>query len=177
MMIPTTTQATATDPLVVAIVSVSLTLIVGVVVGLTTALLTRKGEHAKWLRERRYEAYVAFMIDMDTVTTLIGTKPTVANVFKLIARVERHIEKASAAFEAVSLLGPREVNAAGQKWVWSVNAYEETKAAPEKTALSAARWQFLIVAGRILESKNVTTVPMTRPSAAPGSAVAPVSTQ
>ena len=57
MMLPTA-QANETDPLVVAVVSVSLTLIVGLAVGLVSALLARKGEHSKWVREQRYEAYV-----------------------------------------------------------------------------------------------------------------------
>lgn len=175
MIIPATAQATGTDPLLVAIVSVSLTLVVGVVVGLITAVMARKGEHAKWMRERRYEAYMGFMIDMDTMTTLIGTKPTIENVTRVKARIESLSEKSSASFEAVSLLGPRKVNAAGQRWIWSATAYSKTQSAPEMTALSAARWQFLIVAGKVLKSKNVTAVPMARPSTAPGSAVAPVS--
>jgi hypothetical protein len=112
-----TPQATSeTDPLVVAIVTVILTLLVGLVVGLVTALLTRKGEHAKWLREQRYEGYVAVMIDMSTFTALLETKQTLVNVTTTKARVHAYTENASTAFEAVSLLGPRTVNGAGQHW-------------------------------------------------------------
>jgi len=152
-----------TDPLVVAIVSVFLTLVVGVV----TASLARKGEHAKWLREQRYEAYVAFMIDMSTVTSLLDTELSLANVTKVKSRADAYTEKASASFEAVSLLGPRKVNAAGQQWVWAANAYARTKTTRDQTALSKTRWRFLVVAGKVLNSNNVSTEAMTRPGAAP----------
>lgn len=155
-------------------VTVTLTLVVGLVVGLVTASLTRKGEHAKWLREQRYEAYVALMVDMSTFTALIETKQTLANVTRTKARVHAYIESASEAFEAVSLLGPREVNTAGQQWVWAAKSYAETKTPLGKSALANARWQFLIVAGEYLNSQNVTMEPMTEPSAAPRSAVAPM---
>lgn len=159
MMLPRS-QISDTDPLVVAIVSVSLTLIVGLAVGLVTALLARKGEHAKWMREQRYEAYVAFMIDMSGMTALIETTPTLRNGFKLLARVEALTEKSRAAFEAVSLLGPREVNGAGQRWLWAAAAFAKSKTAEDKTALSDARWRFLITAGEILKSRNVAAEPI-----------------
>jgi len=158
-------QTAPTDPLVVAVVSVSLTLLAGLSVGLLTALLARRGEHAKWLRERRDEGYVAFMVDMSTMTTLINTKPSAENASKIMARIEDHSERASAAFEAVSLLGPRRVNAAGQKGVWAASEYATSKADVEESALSAARWQFLIVAGKVLKSKNVTAEPPDKSSA------------
>src|SRR5690554_2929616 len=165
-MMLSTTQFSETDPLVVAIVSVSLTLIVGLAVGLVTALLTRKGEHAKWLREQRYEAYVAFMIDMSAMTALIDTTPTLWNAFKLMARVEAITEKSRAAFEAVSLLGPREVNSAGQRWRWAAAEFAKSKTITNKAILSDARWQFLIAAGEVLKSRNVTAVPMANPDGA-----------
>jgi hypothetical protein len=168
MTLATTQAASATDLLVVALVTVITTLIVGVV----TALLTRKGEHAKWLREQRYEAYVAFMIDMSTLTALLETKQTLANATNTRARVHAYTENASAAFEAVSLLGPRKVNAAGQRWVWAAKSYAENKTPLGKSSLAKARWQFLIVAGEILDSQNVTREPMTQRSAPPRSAMA-----
>lgn len=168
MMLVTTQAVAGTDPLFVAIVSVSLTLLVGVV----TALLARNGEHAKWLREQRYEAYVAFMIDMSTLAALIQTELSLTNASKVKARADAYTEKASAAFEAVSLLGPRKVNAAGQQWVWAANAYASTKTTADQAAFSHARWQFLAVAGKVLKSKNVRTEPIARPSAATGSSVA-----
>jgi hypothetical protein len=170
MMLMTPTPAADTDPLVVAVVSVALTL----VVGLVTALLARRGEHAKWVRERRYDAYQAFMIDMAAMSTLIEMKPSVANALKSKARIDAYVERASAAYEAVSLLGPREVNAAGQRWVWSAVAYAKNKSESEKDAFAAARWQFLIVAGRILNSKNVPAVPMVQPGVATSAIEAPV---
>lgn len=166
MTLATTQATTETDPLVVAIVTVILTLIVGLVVGVVTALLTRKSEHAKWLREQRYEAYVAFMIDMSTFTALLETKQTLANVASTKARVHAYIENASAAFEAVSLLGPRRVNAAGQQWVWAARSYAGNKTPLAKDALANARWQFLVVAGEYLNSQNVMMEPMTEPNAA-----------
>jgi hypothetical protein len=166
LLIPTPTAET--DPLTVAVVSVALTV---VVVGVT-ALLARTGEHAKWVRERRYDAYVAFMIDMATLATLIEIKPSLANFVKTRARIDAYLERVSAAYEAVSLLGPREVNAAGQNWVWSAVAYSTTRSASDKTAVAAARWQFLVAAGKILNSKNVTAVPMANPDVATSAAAA-----
>ena len=72
------------------------------------------------------------------------------------------------------MLGPRKVNAAGQKWAWSANAYAKNKAEAEKAAFAAARWQFLIVAGKVLNSRNVTPVPMEKPGVATRGAVLPV---
>jgi len=161
------TQATApaidTDPLVVAIVSVSLTLVVGIVVGLVTALLSRRGEHAKWVRERRFDAYVAFMIDMEAVTTLHGAAITAVNASKMAARAESIVERVPAAFEAVSLLGPRSVNAAGQNWVWAIVAYGQDKSDLRKADVSQARWDFLVSAGKVLKSKNVGLTPLSKP--------------
>jgi hypothetical protein len=168
------TQAPETDPLVVAVVSVSLTLLVSVLVGVLTAFLARKGEHSKWLRERRYEAYVAFMIDMDTMQSLIETKPSLENILKVRARAEAHVQGAPAAFEAVSLLGPRKVNAAGQAWVVSGNEYAKNRTETTKSTFHAARWQFLIVAGKFLKSSNVSTSPPKRTEAVSSPAASPV---
>jgi hypothetical protein len=149
-----------TDPLIVAVVSVSLTLVVGISVGLVTASLTRRGEHAKWVREQRYVAYVAFMVDMSAMTALIEATPTIWNISKLLRRYEVQTEKSRAAFEAVSLLGPRDVNAAGQRWLWAATTFAKSKTKEDRTALSAARWDFLVSAGGILGSRNVTAEPM-----------------
>ena len=166
-MIPLEVQPAQTDPLIVAVVSVFLTLIVGAVVGLITALLARKSEHTKWLRERRYDGYVSFMIDMNTLTTLILTKPTVTNAVTLLARISKYTANSSAAFEAVSLLGPRKINKVGQEWIWAISDYLTTKAEPEAAAVAEARWRFLIVAGEVLKSKNVTIERTIRPSMLP----------
>ncbi|WP_162924920.1 hypothetical protein [Mycetocola zhujimingii] len=173
MTLATPQPAIETDPLVVAIVSVALTLIVGLVVGVVTALLARKGEHAKWLREQRYAAYVAFMIDMSTLTALLQTDVSLTNLVKVRARADAYTKSASAAFEAVSLLGPRKVNAAGQRWFSAANNYAKTKTTPARTALAEARWEFLIVAGEILNSKNVRTAPTTEPGSTSARGVTP----
>lgn len=170
MTLATSQAADGTDPLVIA-VSVLLTLLVVVV----TAWLARKGEHAKWVREQRYRAYVAFMIDMSTLTALLETHVSITNLAKVKARAHGYTENAPAAFEAVSLLGPRKVNSAGQQWVWAAKSYEKSKTAEDRTALSKARWQFLIVAGEVLSSKNVTTEPITRAHAIPDRAVSSAS--
>jgi len=175
-MLLMTTPAPETDPLVVAVVSVSLTLVVSVLVGVVTAFLARKGEHSKWLRERRYEAYVAFMIDMDTMQSLIETKPSLENMLKVKARAEAHVQGAPAAFEAVSLLGPRKVNAAGQAWVLSGNDYAKNRTETAKSAFLAARWQFLIVAGKFLNSSNVSTASAKQTDAVSRPAASPVPT-
>ena len=165
-MPPTATpEIAATDPLVVAIVSVSLTLVVGVVVGVISAYLTQRGEHAKWMRERRYDAYIAFMIDMDLLMTLADTTISASNAETVKTRIDAYTERAAAAFEAVSLLGPRSVNAAGQRWVWAIADYLKTKDDHDNEELKSARWQFLIAAGEQLRSKNVGAAPLSRPAA------------
>ena len=110
------------------------------------------------------------MIDMSAMTASIETTPTLWNAFKLMSRVEAITEKSRAAFEAVSLLGPREVNAAGQRWLWAAAAFAKSKTAADKTTLSNARWHFLITAGEILKSRNVTAEPMASLGAAPSNA-------
>ncbi|CAN5209772.1 hypothetical protein BH11ACT5_BH11ACT5_21880 [soil metagenome] len=149
-----------TDPLVVAIVSVSLTLAVGVVVGVVTAWLTRRGEHAKWVRERRYDAYVAFMVDMAAFTDLLNRPPKREDAQYVADRLRSLSEKFMESFESVSLLGPKRVNAKGQLWVGSAIARGKGEVGDQET--SAARWQFLIVAGRVLKSKNVGKQPPPR---------------
>jgi len=166
----TTTAVAATvetNPLLVAVVSVTLTLGVGIVVGLLSGFLARKGEHAKWLRERRFDAYVAFMIDMNSLSDIAHTTPTLQNATALKARIDSLPEKTSAAFEAVSLLGPRTTNAAGQKWVRAITVCSHEKTAPNDASLSAARWNFLVAAGRILKSRNVTATPTSNPNEIP----------
>lgn len=170
MTLATSQAAGGTDPLVIAVSVLSTVLVVVV-----TAWLARKGEHAKWVREQRYKAYVAFMIDMSTLTALLETDVFITNLVKVKARAHDYTENASAAFEAVSLLGPRKVNAAGQQWVWAAKCYERSKSAEDRTALSRARWQFLIVAGEVLSSKNVTPEPLARIDAIPDSAASAAS--
>ena len=160
----TAAAATETDPLVVAVVSVALTLFVGLIVGWVTSSLARRGEHAKWLRESRYEAYVAFMIDMSALAHIIDSKPTADNAKTLLAKIESYRDRSSASLESVSLLGPRKVNKAGQHWTWAASSYMTEKTEANKVGLSSARWEFLKVAGKILKSKNVTNVPMTKPT-------------
>lgn len=142
-----------TDPLIVAVVSVSLTLFVGVVVGSVTAWLSRRGEHAKWTRERRFDAYVSFMLDMAALQELVKLTPTAANAQHTLDRLREFSEKFPASFEAVSLLGPRSVNAAGQLWVGAATALAEGRTSVDEC--NAARWEFLKRAGKVLNSQNV----------------------
>ncbi len=61
-----------TDPLIVAIVSVALTLVVSLVVGAFTSYRSRRTEHEKWLRERLYETSREIVAGADFYHSGIG---------------------------------------------------------------------------------------------------------
>lgn len=129
-------------------------------IGLLGAAIQAAREHRKWLRERRFEAYRAFMVDMNTAQSIVATKPTRGELENFKQRVKTYAENASHAFEAVSLLGPRNVNRAGQRWMKALGAFAENRDDGARVdAVNAARWRFLVVAGRVLKSRNVTEHP------------------
>jgi hypothetical protein len=133
------------------------------VLGLIGAWIQSLREHRKWLREQRFEAYRAFMKDMDSLGYLATTTPTLVNAIGLNKRANALLEGYADAFEAVSLLGPKNVNAAGQQWVWAARDLKGTKSGPEYKAWTAARWHFLIAAGVELRSRNVSAIEPSRP--------------
>lgn len=124
-------------------------------IGLMGAWIQSRREHGKWLRERRLEAYRAFMIDMDTYRRLRSQTVTLRTAWKLKRQHEDFAAAFPGSFEAVSLLGPRSVNAAGQRWIEAFDAPSTPGLPIDKAAYAESRWAFLVAAGRVLRSENV----------------------
>jgi hypothetical protein len=109
------------------------------ILGLVGAWIQSRREHQKWLRERRYEAYKAFMIDMDAFGELAQTTPSLANALSNAKRANLLQRRFAESFEAVSLLGPKSVNTAGQRWAWAGAEFKNDKGEAVKEEWSAAR--------------------------------------
>lgn len=130
-------------------------------VGLLGAMVQSKREHTKWLRAQRLDAYGRFMADMGEWRFLLEHAAS-------RRRAEENDElgtvraRVLASGDAVSLLGPKSVNAAGQRWLWATSGLisEETPAARE--SWDRTRWQFLVEAGKVLNSRNVGIAPLPR---------------
>lgn len=132
-------------------------------IGLLGAWIQSRREHKRWLRERRYDAYRRFMVDMGTARSIVGTEPTVFNVIDLRRRARTYTSEALDAFEAVSLLGPRPVNRAGQAWADALAALAKHRGEPSfLEAYRLRRWEFLLAAGHVLGSTNVEPAPPSR---------------
>lgn len=121
-------------------------------------------EHRKWLRERRFEAYLEFMTDMAQISNVLRAEPTAANAEKLKAKLEDWSDAMDRSMDSVSILGPKKVNAAGQDWMSATLAFATDRSAAQKASMSKGRWRFLIAVGKELGSKNVgDTPPVARP--------------
>jgi hypothetical protein len=134
-------------------------------IGLLGIWIQSRNEHAKWLREKRLEAYTSFMRDMSTLQQLATQSPTLFNAKMIVKRSESLTETFTVSGEQVSLLGPRSVNAAGQRWIWAAQGFGASDDEMVKAATSEARWEFLIAAGRVLKAKNVGDRPLTQTEA------------
>lgn len=147
---------TEVDPLTTLLVGAFGAATLTLIGGFVGAFIQHRREHERWLRQRRYEAYRAFMIDMDTHRDLMQTTPTLFNAIAYVKRANALQRGVANAYEAVSLLGPRKVNAAGQQWVWAAtDLFHARTDAAKRKAWADARWAFLVAAGKELESKNV----------------------
>ncbi|CAN5569448.1 hypothetical protein BH10ACT7_BH10ACT7_12010 [soil metagenome] len=91
------TTVAPTDPLLVAVVSVVLTLLVGLVVG----LVARRGEHNKWLRDKRLTAYSEYLSVMRLAMIELAADPNL--------EITESVIKAST---LMALLGPTSVGEA-----------------------------------------------------------------
>ena len=125
-------------------------------IGLLGAWIQARRDHRKWLREKRFDAYRAFLVSMSTYEELAKIEPTPQNAESTLKRLRDLIENLSNSFETVSLLGPRKVNAVGQNWVNAATALTKDKTDLSHEAFRSARWQFLVVSGKVLKSENVT---------------------
>lgn len=157
-------SATPVDPLLALLVGAFGAALLTVVGGLIGAWIQSISEHRRWLRERRFNAYHEFMVDMSQMTDLLTTEITSENAERIKAKLHALPDQINRSSEAVSILGPRSVNAAGQDWIGTTSAYSDSEPEAGRAAMSRGRWQFLIAAGKELRSKNVgETPPKARP--------------
>jgi hypothetical protein len=134
------------------------------ILGLIGAWIQSRREHRKWLRERRYEAYRAFMVDMDAFGDVAQTTPTLVDALSYVKRAKALQRGFAESYEAVSLLGPKKVNAAGQRWAWAGADFKKGDSAAAQKEWGDARWGFLIAAGKELKSRNVGPQQLVRPA-------------
>jgi hypothetical protein len=96
------------------------------VLGLFGAWVQSRREHSKWLREKRYEAYLTFLLlnDKHTTRSQLGENP------QNDKEIAVAIEPINAAVSALSLLGPESVLDAARNFRDSAAAYIESGKAP-----------------------------------------------
>ena len=129
-------------------------------IGLLGAWIQGRREHVRWLREKRFDAYRAFMVDMNELSRLRKSPVSTLTVVTKIRRTNKLNDRFPHSYEAVSLLGPKSVNAAGQAWVSAAAALKSSDVTTGRKALDDARWTFLLAAGRVLDSRNVGGTPL-----------------
>jgi hypothetical protein len=151
----------AIDPLVSLLVGALGASVIGLIGALFGAWIQGRREHRKWLRERRYEAYRTFAVDMNSFHKLKLTKRTAATTRSMRDESLDLLRRFGESFESVSLLGPKKVNEAGQRWMWAANALQKKDADSIET-WRQARWNFLIAAGKELRTGNVGDQPLSR---------------
>ena len=106
------------------------------------------------------------MVHMSQLSALATTKITVTNAHSIKQRLDAVADQITRSGEAVSLLGPRAVNAAGQDWVGAAHDVAADNSEATRAAWRKGRWQFLIAVGKELGSDNVgKTPPVARPLA------------
>lgn len=156
--------ATPIDPLFTLFVGAFGAASLTVIGGLIGAWIQSVREHRKWLRERRFEAYRDFVINMSQLSNLLDTEITKKNAESLKAKLDVWSDESTRAVEAVSMLGPRSVNAAGQDWFGAAQKWANDRSEANKDSMSKGRWKFLIAVGKELGSNNVgETPPEARP--------------
>jgi hypothetical protein len=153
------TSATPIDPLFALLIGAFGAASLTVIGGLIGAWIQSIGEHRKWLRERRFEAYRDFIINMSQLSAFLDTEITKANVETMKAKLDVWSDESTRSIEAVSMLGPRSVNAAGQDWFGAAHKWAEDKSQANRDSMSKGRWRFLIAVGKELGSRNVGDTP------------------
>ncbi len=154
-------SAAPIDPLLSLLIGAFGASLLTVVGGLIGAWIQSVREHRKWLRERRFEAYRDFIINMSQLSDLLSTKITKENAKAIKARLDVWSDESTRAIEAVSMLGPRAVNAAGQDWFGAAHKRAEDNSQANKDSMSRGRWKFLIAVGKELGTNNVGDTPPT----------------
>ncbi|MGH3040267.1 MAG: hypothetical protein ACRDNG_00740 [Gaiellaceae bacterium] len=155
MQLGVATSTAPIDPLLALLVGAFGAAILTVIGGLIGAWIQSIREHRKWLRERRLDAYLEFMTSMSRVTRLAEETPTLENAERVLAELHALEDPMLASGDAVSILGPRAVNAAGQDWIGAATAFAKDRSEANRDALRRGRWRFLIASGKKLKTRNV----------------------
>lgn len=156
--------STAIDPLFALLVGAFGAASLTVVGGLIGVWIQSVRDHRRWLRERRFEAYLDFIIDMSKLSDLATTKVDARNAASVKQKLEAWSEQIRRSSEAVSVLGPIAVNAAGQDWMGAARKLATDNSESNRAAMNRGRWRFLIAVGKEIGSKNVgETPPVARP--------------
>lgn len=154
-MSATAESVTAIDPLIALLVGAFGAALLTVIGGLIGAWIQSIRDHRKWLRERRFEAYRDFMINMSQLSSLVRTKINLANAGSVKSRLDVLTDEIVRSCEAVSMLGPRAVNAAGQDWLGAALNLATENSEANRESMSKGRWKFLMAVGKELSSRNV----------------------
>jgi hypothetical protein len=154
-----TESVTAIDPLVALLVGAFGAALLTVVGGLIGAWIQSIREHRKWLRERRFEAYRDFMINMSQLSHILSAKIDASRAVNVRAGLDAWSDQIVRSGEAVSILGPKVVNAAGQDWLGAAQAQAEDNSEANKEAMRRGRWKFLVAVSKELNSKSVGELP------------------
>lgn len=99
------------------------------------------------------------MINMSQLSHILSTKVNVGNAISVKARLDAWSDQIVRSSEAVSILGPKAVNAAGQDWLGAANKRAGDDSESNEEAMRAGRWKFLTAVGKELGSKNVGEAP------------------
>lgn len=147
------------DPFVLALASGFGGVLVSVTAGLIGAFIQSRREHKKWLKERRYEAYLTFITGMDALTDLAGhrlktSKGSVVDAPEGAAAPSfpPHTEERLDAFllntSAFYLLGPDSVARA-------LRDFGKVASSDDTAAIGRARHRVFLEMRRALEIKTV----------------------
>lgn len=152
------------DPLVALLVGAFGAALLTVIGGLIGAWIQSIREHRKWLREVRFEAYHEFAVDMAEVSDIFRVKPFPEDAKALQERVEAWRVRSDRSNEALSILGPQAVDAAGQYWLDAATTYIRDRSEENKAAMGEGRRLFLIAASKELRSSLGDDPAKARPS-------------
>lgn len=160
-MVVEETSTAPVDPLWALLIGAFGAALLTVIGGLIGAWIQAVREHRKWLRERRFEAYLDFMNGMSELSEIADIEPNLENAERIKTMAEALTRRLLSSGDAVSMLGPRAVNAAGTDWLGAATTFISDRTEANREALRRGRWQFLIAVGEELNSKNVGDTPPT----------------
>ncbi|MEI3867311.1 hypothetical protein V6S02_09495 [Microbacterium sp. CCNWLW134] len=136
------------------LVGAALTLVAGIVGSRFQAM----SEHKKWLRERRFDTYVAFATYTDNATELIeqvrsGRDAIGSEKFKISDELHAERKALSAkkneVFAPLTLLGPKSVSDAAKGFIDALGEFPPDKSTKEK--VSKARKEYMEAMRKVLD--------------------------